>query len=107
MVEKTCADGASDWIRSGEELVLILNSGPGSDSMELRVAQPLSEGIISMVNGDGQPILEESVFAQRSHTPNVDISENQSTYYIAAVPHFFRSSIIGVVSAVQITKSAT
>ncbi len=102
------ADEASIWIRSddGGEMVLTLNSGPESDSMELRVRQPINEGIISLVYRDGKPVLENALFAHRSYSPKVDISEGQSTHYIAAVPLLLDDCIIGVISAVQITTSS-
>ncbi len=106
--ERVRADEASIWIRSPDQkdLVMVLNSGPDFASMELRVKQSLSEGIISSVYRVGRPVFENASFARQPHSPRVDISEGQSTHYIAAVPLLLDDRIVGVISAVQITTSS-
>jgi len=102
---KSCrADEASLWLKlpDRDSLIMSVNCGARAGEMELRVEQPLSEGIVSKVFLQGVPVADDSSFSSRDHSKRVDISEGQATHYMTAVPLRHEGSVVGVVAAVQI-----
>ena len=100
------ADEGSIWIIDTEHknLVVAYNSGDQREEI-LGHKQVLSEGFVSMVAATEQPIIENRVYRNAQHSPQLDRKLGFTTYAMMIVPLYFARQLRGVISCVQLVKT--
>lgn len=100
------ADEGSIWIIDAERknVVVAYNSGDEPENI-LGHKQVLSEGFVSMVAATEQPIIENRVYKNAQHSPQLDKKLGVTTYAMMIVPFYFARQVRGVISCVQLVKT--
>jgi len=100
------ADEGSIWIIDTEHknLVVAYNSGDQREEI-LGHKQVLSEGFVSMVAATEQPIIENRVYRNAQHSPQLDRKLGFTTNAMMIVPLYFARQLRGVISCVQLVKT--
>jgi hypothetical protein len=98
------ADEGSVWLLDNPKthLIAAYNSGPDAETI-VGFKQPLTQGIVSMVAATEQPVVENQVFKNAEHSPNLDRIIHKTTYAMMVVPFYILEHLHGVVSCVQLT----
>jgi len=98
------ADEGSIWLLDNPKthLIVAYNSGPDAETI-VGFKQPLTRGIVSMVAATEQPVVENQVFKNAEHSPNLDRITHKTTYAMMVVPFYILEHLHGVVSCVQLT----
>ena len=96
------ADEGTVWIAEAESksLVVAFNSGPDAGRMVGKFAQPLSEGLISMVFANESPFMENALEQDARQDKTLDTLLGVKTLAMIAVPLNYLESCRGVVSCV-------
>lgn len=102
--------GASEgtvWIAdpSGSHLLAAHNTGPRASEL-IGFAQPLNQGIISLVFANEQSYCENEVAERDSHDTTLDEKLGLQTTAMLAVPFYFAFGLRGVISCVQLKDPA-
>lgn len=97
-------EGTVWWVRPDRKfLVPVFNNGPDSESIISAFAQPLSEGLISMVFVNGQSLLENHVAEREEQSKGLDEMLEQRTTSLIAVPLTAGGGNVGVISCVKLS----
>jgi transcriptional regulator with GAF, ATPase, and Fis domain len=102
------ADEGTVWLldESGESLVPAFNTGPDASKLVGTFKQPLNTGLICMVLASEQPFLENEVHKNASQSKLLDSRLKVQTHAMIAVPFHFVHACRGVISCVQLKRSA-
>lgn len=88
---------------AADQLVALLDTAGPEGSFEMKVTQPLAEGIVSKVFRDQAAYLDQGLWRNKGHSPNVDRQLHQLTQNEMCVPFHLAGHPLGVMSAVQLT----
>jgi transcriptional regulator with GAF, ATPase, and Fis domain len=102
------ADEGTVWLldESCESLVPAYNTGPDAAKLVGTFRQPLNTGLICMVLASEQPFLENEVHKNASQSKLLDSRLKVQTHAMIAVPFHFVHACRGVISCVQLRRSA-
>lgn len=114
LIEKVLA-GAFQWVGAnegtiwiadpdGEHLIAAYNTGPRAAELT-GFAQPLDQGIISLVYANEQSYCENEVGERKSHDTTLDEKLGLETAAMLAVPFYFAFGLRGVISCVQLKEA--
>lgn len=103
-LERVTASEGSIWIHDSTQrsLVVAYNTGPSSETLASKFAQPLTAGIISMVFSNEQGFVENQVFRNSQHDKTLDSMLQVRTQSMIATPFYFLAACRGVISCVQL-----
>lgn len=105
VMESLAADSLSVWIADlGEKNLVVTHSEPDSDFVGW--TQPLAEGLTSLAYASEQSLCENQVYLNAKHSKRVDEALGQVTTALIATPFYFGGKVQGVISCVQLKKSA-
>jgi hypothetical protein len=105
VMESLSADSMSVWIADlAEKNLVVTHSEP--DANFVGWAQPLSEGLTSLAYASEQSLCENQVYLNARHSKRVDEAHKQFTTALIATPFYFGGKVQGVISCVQLKKSA-
>ena len=85
-----------------EELAAFIDTAGPDGAIEMKVTQPLSEGIVSQVYRDQAEYRDKGLWRNRQHSSLVDQAVHQRTQNEMCVPFHFAGQRLGVMSAVQL-----
>ena len=86
-----------------EQLVALIDTAGPDGGFEMKVTQPLAEGIVSKVYREQDPYLDHGLWRNKGHSPLVDKQLHQLTQNEMCVPFQLAGHPLGVMSAVQLT----
>jgi GAF domain-containing protein len=89
-----------------EALVASLGTGPQAARFEGLFAQPIGEGLISVVFLTGQALCRNHVAADPSHSDSLDQLLGQHTQAMVVAPLRFGDSVAGVISCAAVSPLA-
>ena len=96
------------WLADPERKFLLatLGTGPQATRFEGSFAQPIGEGLISVVFLTGQALCRNQVSADPSHSDQLDQLLGQQTQAMVVAPLRFRDTVAGVISCAAVTPLA-
>jgi GAF domain len=104
-IPMTHASEIAIWAKvPGEDLLaaFIDTAGP-EGGFEMKVTQPLSEGIVTQVYREQSSYIDKGLWRNKKHSPLVDQQLHQRTQNEMCVPFQLAGCRLGVMSAVQLT----
>ena len=104
-VPLTHASEIAIWAKDpgAEELVALLDTSGPAGGFEMKVRQPLAEGIVSQVYRERKNHLDQGLWRNKKRSPLVDQTLHQLTQHQMCVPFELAGHPLGVMSAVQLT----
>lgn len=92
------------WVKdpAADQLVGLLETAGPAGEFEMKVTQPLAEGIVSQVYRDQTDHLDQGMWRGKGHSPLVDEQLQQLTMHEMCVPFHLAGHPLGVMSAVQL-----
>lgn len=104
-VPLTHASEIAIWAKDpdADQLVALLDTAGPTGGFEMKVTQPLTEGVVSQVYRDQMNHLDHGLWRDKGHSPLVDQKLHQLTQYEMCVPFHLAGHRLGVMSAVQLT----
>jgi len=95
-------DEGSLWLRSGDELVLALNTGKRATELEWRVRIPVAEGVTSAAFRTQSVQTDKEAFHGKDFNHLVDEKLGQHTFNVSAAPLVVLAECVGALSVVQV-----
>lgn len=104
-VPLTHASEIAIWAKDpdADQLVALLDTAGPNGGFEMKVTQPLAEGIVSQVFLNQLNHLDHGLWRDKGHSSLVDQKLHQLTQYEMCVPFHLAGHRLGVMSAVQLT----
>jgi hypothetical protein len=89
-----------------EALVPVFNTGADAAKFVEQFKQPLKAGIVSMVFANEQTFCENEIYKNQLQDPSLDRKLGLRTFAMIVVPFHVAGSIKGVISCVQVRRTA-